>query len=265
MEIAVAIFVGCNRSFEVAGVGQAVGADGAKLGQTESEAIVLADVTASMLAAKFNAELDAARDDADFAGRDFEDAEFGVKADDAGLRNNEHFTIGIGEKTVAHGGVGGVEMDGDSGLHGRVAVAAESDDAFEEIGWLLGKRERVPAKLIGRCGHFVERAAAQEAHSRLLERAMSDRRAYAIRPGAAIGGARRGERRAAELLSIKAQRMVLGRVLAEGQRAGDSFGDELVGEAGLITNVFCHGDTSLFGNLPSGAKAPVFMQLSRHD
>ncbi len=60
----------------------------------------------------------------------------------------------------------------------------------------------------------MERPAADQARRNLFVGAMRDRRADAIGPGAAIGGARRGKRRAAELLGVEAERMLLRRVLA---------------------------------------------------
>ena len=48
-ELAVAIFERSDRRFEVARIGQAVGADGAKLRQAEGQAVVFADVSARLL------------------------------------------------------------------------------------------------------------------------------------------------------------------------------------------------------------------------
>jgi hypothetical protein len=61
-------------------------------------------------------------------------------------------------------------------------------------------------------------------------RPMRHRRTNAIGPGAAIHGARRGKRRAAELLGVKAEGMVLRRILADGQRARNCLGRELIAE-----------------------------------
>jgi len=63
-----AVLVGGDGGEEVAGVGEAVGADGAALRQGEGAAVVLADVAAGGAGGKLGAELDAAGDDRDFAG-----------------------------------------------------------------------------------------------------------------------------------------------------------------------------------------------------
>ena len=185
---------------------------------------------------QFDAELDASRNDADFAGCDFEDAELGVETDGADLRNNQHFTVGVRKEAIAHGGVGSIEMDGNARLHGGVAIAAKVTMPSRKSVGLLRQRQWVPAKLIRRGRHLVERAAAHEAHGEFFVRAMRDRGTDAIGPGAAVGGARRGKGRAAELLGVEAEGMLLRGVLAVGQRARNSLGGELVAEAGLISD-----------------------------
>ena len=49
LKFAVAILVGGSRVFEIARIGQTVGADGAEFGQSERQAVVFADVAASLL------------------------------------------------------------------------------------------------------------------------------------------------------------------------------------------------------------------------
>ena len=62
-EVAVDVFVGGYGGLEVAGVGEAVGADGAEVGEAEGLTVVLADVAAGPVGEDLDAELDAARDD----------------------------------------------------------------------------------------------------------------------------------------------------------------------------------------------------------
>ena len=136
VEFAFAIFKGRNGRFEVARIGEAVGADGAEFRKPEGQAVVFADVAASLLLRQHYAELDTAGDDADFAGRHFEDAELRVKAKSAELRNDQQFAVGGVEEAILHGCVGGVEVDGNTLLHGRIAVAAKRHDAVDEVGFL---------------------------------------------------------------------------------------------------------------------------------
>ena len=74
---------------------------------------------------------------------------------------------------------------------------------------------------------------------------MRHRGTNAIGPGAAIRGARRGERRAAQLLGVKAERMLLRRILARRQSAGNGLGGKFIAEAGLVQNLIGHVFTSL--------------------
>src|SRR5580700_9769012 len=129
-------------------------------------------------------------------------------------------------------------MNPHSILQRRVAIAAQRYDSLHKICWLLRNRQRIPAHLVGRRGHFVEWAAAQQC--RLPELAIGlvhYRRANAVTPGAAIERARSREGCAAELLGVKTQRRVLRRVLSLRQRAGLGFGGKLVAEPALIVEL----------------------------
>ena len=66
----VAVIVGGVRGEEVAGVGEAVGADGAELGEAKGLAVVFEEVAAGLGVEQLDAELDAAGDEGDFAGGD---------------------------------------------------------------------------------------------------------------------------------------------------------------------------------------------------
>ena len=115
-----------------------------------------------MSSRQLDAELDAARDDEQFAGLDFENAELGGEAERALLGHDQHFSVGGVEEAVGHGGGGGIDVDADAFLHVGVAVAADSDDAFDEIGGFGGEGQGVPAHLVGRRRLFVEWTAADE-------------------------------------------------------------------------------------------------------
>ncbi len=63
---------------------------------------------------------------------------------------------------------------------------------------------------------------------------VADRRADAVEPGALVGAARRGERRAGQLLGIEPIGAALRRVAPDRQRAGNGLGREAVAEAGQV-------------------------------
>ena len=121
---------------------------GPEFRKAKRQAVVLADVSARLLLQQLNAEFDAARNHANLARSDIQNAEFGVEAQRSQLRHNQQLAVGVIEETVLHRGVGRVEMNRDAGLHRRVAIAAERDDAVDEVGLLFGERQRIPAQLI---------------------------------------------------------------------------------------------------------------------
>ena len=98
----VAVVVGGDRGEEVAGVGETVGADGAEFGEAESWPVVFEDVAAGLRVEQLDAELDAARNDGDFAGCEVEDAEFGVEHEAAELGDEEQLAVGGVEEAVGH-------------------------------------------------------------------------------------------------------------------------------------------------------------------
>ena len=68
-----------DRRFEIARVGEAVGADRPELGQAERQAVILGDI-AARFAVDLDAELHAARNQPDPAGRDVHPPELGHDA-----------------------------------------------------------------------------------------------------------------------------------------------------------------------------------------
>ena len=96
-------------------------------------------------------------------GATSQDAEFGSDVQAPLLRDEQQFAIGVVKVARLHGGVGGVEVHGHAGLRGRVAAAGNGYEAIDEIGGRLGDGKRIPSQLVGRRGHFAERAAAQHA------------------------------------------------------------------------------------------------------
>ena len=135
----------------------------------------------------------------------FKDATLGCEAKSSLLREDEHFAVGVVEDAVGHGGGGGVEVDAAAVVSGGVAVAAQRDEAFDEVGGRGWERDRVPAHLVGRGGDFVEGAAAQECgFGQRLVGFVDDGGADAVHPGTPIEAAGGGEGRAANLLGVEA-------------------------------------------------------------
>ncbi len=52
------------------------------------------------------------------------------------LRNDQHFSVGVVEKTIGHRGIGDVDVNSHARVGMRVAVARHRDQAINEIGGL---------------------------------------------------------------------------------------------------------------------------------
>lgn len=233
----VAVVVGGVGGVEVAGVGKAVGSDGAEVREAEGLAVVFEEVASTLRFEESYAELDASGDDGDFAGRELKDAELGVEGEASQLGHKEQFAVGGVEETVGHAFVRGVDVDGDTGVHGRVAIAGQRGEAVDEVGGLVGQREWVPAELVGWGFDFGEGGRADESVADALVGLVHDGGSDAIGPRAAVEQAGRGEGAAAELLGVEAGAGFLRGVLADGECAGDRFGGELIAEAGEVVEI----------------------------
>ena len=143
-----AIFKSRNGRLEIARIGKAVGADCSEFRKTERQAVVFADISTSLLLCENDAKLDAARNDANLARRDFENSEFRMESKRAELRNNQQLAVGRVKEAVLHGGIRGVDVNRHANLHGRIAVATKCHDAINEVGLLFGNGQRIPPQLI---------------------------------------------------------------------------------------------------------------------
>src|SRR6185312_1481198 len=231
--------VGSDGSEKVAGVGQAVGPDGAEFRQTKFQAVVFADVSTNA-AFDLDAELEPARDNGNFSRLNGQSAKFGGKRERALLGDEEHFTVGVVKEAASHGGIGGVEVNGGAHLHGRIAVSAQSDEPVDEVGVRFRNGDGVPAHLVGRRVGFNKRSAAEHGRAEALvirEGLVSDGRANAVGPGAAVHGARSGEGCSAKLLGIQAKFGTLGSVLPDGQGPRLGFGGKLVSKSRLVRQI----------------------------
>ncbi|PAV93097.1 hypothetical protein WR25_09979 [Diploscapter pachys] len=181
----VAILEPRDRRFEIARVGEAVGADGAEIGQAEQAA---------------RAEADTTGDERDLAGRDVETTEFGQQLQPAGLGHEQQLAVGIHEDTGAHVGIGGVDVHRDAFEVRRMPVGEHRRHAVDQVGARRRLRDRVPAQAIG-CERRVVGAGGEALRAVVARVGRVLRgRAHAVQPRAAILVARRGEGGAAELL-----------------------------------------------------------------
>jgi hypothetical protein len=196
--------------------------------------VILADIAARRPVRQLDAEPQAARDHHNLPGRRFDHAQLGDKAGAALLRHDQHFAVGIVEAAIGHRAVGGVDVDCHADLGRHVAVAAERDDAGDEVGGLFRNRYRAPTQLRRRGVDIVKRRAADHAVVDARIGPMHDGGLDAIGPGAAILAARRRERGAGDQFGIEPVRRVLRRIPSDRQRAGHRFRDKVVAEAGLV-------------------------------
>ena len=214
---------------------------GAEFGQPERRAVVLADVAARLLVRQLDAELDAARNDGDLAGRDVENAELGMQRQRAraaarsAVRRRRRRKSGPSIERV-----GGVEVD-----RRRRSASCESPlpaivtrPSTKSVG-CVGIGSGSQRNWFGGVGTSSNGAATEPAccSTRSDTGLCIDRRPDAIEPGAPVQRPRRGERRAAELLGVQAERRLLRRVLARGSAPGTRLGGELVAEARHVLQI----------------------------
>jgi hypothetical protein len=82
-----------------------------------------------------------------------------VQDDRVQLGHEQQLAVGVDEVAVAHGRVGGVEVDRHPGPGPDVAVAPDGEEAVDEVRRPVGRRERerVPAEPVRVRIEFVER------------------------------------------------------------------------------------------------------------
>ena len=185
----------------------------------ERRAEVLADVAARGAVDELDAEAHAARHDGDLLRLDVDEADLGREAEPPLLRHDQQLAVGVREEPIGHRPVRGVDVDAAAALRLGIAVAGHRDQALDEVRGLGRDRERIPAELVRRRDACAE-VAREEAVVDPLERLVQRGRADAIQPRAAVRVARRGERRAGDLLGVQPVRAALRRVLSDRQRAG---------------------------------------------
>lgn len=122
----------------------------------------------------------------------------------------------------------------------RAPSAAHSVQPLHKVRRRLRNIHRLPPQLSrrGEAVGVVELADEPAvAGPERLERLVSDGRLDPVEPGAEVELARRGEGGAGDLLGVEAVGAEEGAALAGGESAGESFGGEVVVEAGLVREV----------------------------
>src|SRR3984885_9074157 len=123
VKFAFTVFERSSRGLEVAGIRQSIRPNGTEFREAKRKAIILANIAARRIALLlFPTEHDAARNDANLAGRDVEDAKLRVKAQLPELRDNQHLSVSTVEKSVLHRSVDSIEMDRHANLHCGISI-----------------------------------------------------------------------------------------------------------------------------------------------
>ena len=166
------------------------------------------------------------------AGAYADPAELGAEGERTLLRHHQHLAVGIVEVIALHRLRDEVNVRGHSGLGVHVAAGGDGVHAGEEGERLLRDRHRSPAQLPYGAVMLARRRRGLPERQRgpLEPLRMPYRRPDAVKPGALVAAARGGERRAGELLGVKAVGRPLRRVLAHGERARQRLGLEVVAE-----------------------------------
>ncbi len=148
LEVTREILVPGRRRLEVARVRQAVGADRPQVRQPQGRAEILAKIATRRAIRQLDPETQPARNDHNLLRLDLDQTQFGSHAQPSLLRDDEQLGIRVVEKTIRHGAIGDVPVDGASRLRLGRAVTTDGTHACDEIGWLLGNRQGTPAQRI---------------------------------------------------------------------------------------------------------------------
>ena len=156
-------------------------------------------------------------------------------------------------------------MRAHAGLRRRIARRRDGAHALDERQRLGRDRDRVPPHRGDAAARPPARARCARGRYRPCANSPQccDGRADAIEPGALVGGARRGEGRAGNLLGVEAVGALLRRVAADGQRARQRLRLEAVAEAGEVFDAALpHGQAG--GDLRANrAHSSAFLALAR--
>lgn len=216
---------------EITGVGEAVGANGAELGELEMALVQLQRVAPrrTRRGCKMHLVFHAARDHGNLHGAHEQPAHLGANVQVPLLRDDEHVAVGrVKGRLGAHALAGSVDVDAQAGLHGGVAGTshqAQTGHEIEVVGLVVVKG--IPAQLVGDVVQLAD--AAVQAVGRGLRlccgcvRRVCARGQDAVEPGLLVLVSGRGEGGAGELLGVEAVGWLLRVVVAYGECAFDGF------------------------------------------
>src|SRR3954469_2597939 len=193
----VLVLVRRNRREEIAWIGETIGADRPAIRQGEAATVIFADIGARRAVDQSDTEDHAARNDADLAGADRDDAEFRAEGKRSLLRDDQHFAVGVEKALLLHR----VRDEQHMGRHADMGLAVagrrDSTQPGDEGEFFRRDRRWSPAQLRDRHLALALRRGSDQSGVDALEAAgVANSRAYTIEPGALVYGLRRGEGRA---------------------------------------------------------------------
>ena len=143
----IVIFIRRHGREKIAGIGEAIGADRATLGQREGATIILAHVAARGSIGQLDPKRNAARDDDDFTGLGQDDAHLGHEAQPPLLRHDQHLAIGVPEHLVGHRAGSDVDVRRHPRLRAGITRRRDGVHAFNEGVRSPGHRWWPPTQL----------------------------------------------------------------------------------------------------------------------
>ena len=156
------------------------------------------------------------------------------------LTDDEHFAVGVVEKSVRHIFIASENMDRNSALREKVAVARNCRDALGKVRFHARHRQRIPAQLVRRDGQFCKTALPSSIVN-LHKRLMQNRRANAIRPRPPVVNSWNSKSSSRKLFGIKPERCFLRRILSNRQCARNCFGRKFIAESAVVFELFFAG------------------------
>ena len=253
----IAILEPRHRGFDIARIGEAVGADRAEIRQAKQGAVIFADIATRLTVGQRDAKPHPTRDHRDLQGCDIDPAQLGIDRQPPLLGDDQHLAVG-GEEGACHVAIGDIAVDADAALFRDVPGAAVARQTVDPVGRRVGQRQRIPAHPVG-ARRYVVKGRGAEVWCPVVagERRMLRGRTQAIEPGTAVLAARRGEGGAGKLFGVQAERRALRGVAADRQCASDRLCGMMIGEAGEVGGgAFMHHHYSPSGRA-TGARAAV--------
>ena len=182
-----------DRRFEIARIGEAVGADRPKLGQAQRQARGSPRHSRALRRRLRPGTSRRAGRRRSIPGATSIRPISVAMSQRARLRDDQQLAVGVDEDAPLHRPAGAVKMDRDAFEIGRLAVGEHRHHAVDEVRAVRQVGRRVPAQAVGR-ERLIDRCPARtRARLRSGERPVIGRRPHPVQPGAAVLVPRRGE------------------------------------------------------------------------